>query len=341
MVTTPIDDESPDDAAAAAAGGGGAFGHIAVCISESAMTATVIPHALAIARAFGGRVTVLGVVGCGTTGDAPVDPVEWDLRRREMREQVERLVRESGVDVRMAADVIEGRAADEICLWAERHQVDLMVLCRCDGPDPSEWPLARTLLDRMPGSVLIVHGPVAIPPWVGRYRRLLVPVDGSSRAESAVPLAAQVAASAAAELLVAHVVPGPGLTEVGPPDAEDVELRERITRRNERVAAAYLDRLRARFAATGSPPRTMVVRDGDVRTRLVRLVEEEAIDLVVLSSHGHGGRASVPYGSVTADLFLHCSVPLLIVRPRPRRVRAHKSKEKAAIPRRLPHQATW
>jgi nucleotide-binding universal stress UspA family protein len=335
MATTPIDDESADDAAPA-----GPFAHIAACVDESAMTATVIPHALALARAFGGRVTVLGVLECGTTSDAPTDPVEWDIRRRAARVQVERLVGESGVDVRMAADVIEGRAADEICLWAERHQVDLMVLGRCNAPNPSEWPLARTLLDRMPGSVLIVDAPVAIPTSAGRYRRLLVPVDGSSRAESAVPLAAQVAASAAADLLVAHVVPAPGLTEVGPPDAEDVELRERITRRNERVAAAYLDGLRARFAATGAPPRTVVVRDGDVRTRLERLVEEEAIDLVVLSSHGHSGRAGVPYGSVTADLVLHCPVPLLIVRPRRRRGRAHKTTEKAAIPGRLPHQAT-
>ena len=76
-----------------------------------------------------------------------------------------------------------------------------------------------------------------------------------------------------------------------------------------------------------------------MRTRLEHLVEEEAVDLIVLSSHGHSGRASVPYGSVTADLVLHCSVPLLIVRPRATRVRADKTMAKAAIPGRLPHQA--
>ena len=214
-----------------------------------------------------------------------------------------------------------------------------MVLCRCDAPDPAEWPLARTLLDQMPGSVLIVHAPVAIHTSVGRYRRLLVPVDGSSRAESAVPLAARIAASAAAELLVAHVVPAPGLTEIGPPDAEDIDLQDRITRRNERVAMAYLDRLRARLATIGSPPRTIVVRDGDVRTSLERLVEDESVDLVVLSSHGHTGRAGVPYGSVTADLVLHSSVPLLIVRPRTTRTHTQRVMAKASLAGRLPHQA--
>jgi nucleotide-binding universal stress UspA family protein len=303
------------------------------------MSELVIPHAIAVARAFGARVTLLRLVDSGTAGDVPTDPLEWDIRRREARQHVEQVVRESGADVPMEADVVESRAAEEIRLWADRHQVDLMVLCHCDVPEPTEWPVARTLLDHMPGSVLIVRAPVAPHTLIGRYRRLLVPVDGSSRAESAVPLAARVAASAAAELLIAHVVPGPGLTEIGPPDAEDVDLRDRIARRNERVAIAYLDRLRARFATLGPPLRTIVVRDGDVRTRLERLVEDEAVDLVVLSSHGHTGRATVPYGSVTADLVLQSAVPLLIVRPRAAHARTHTTMSKAALPGRLPHQA--
>jgi nucleotide-binding universal stress UspA family protein len=316
-----------------------AFRHVAACINGSAMSELVVPHALAIARAFGGRLTIVRVLECVTASDVPADPLEWDIRRREAHEQVERLVQESNADVPIVGDVVEGGAADEICLWAERQQVDLMVLCRCDAPDLAEWPLGRTLLDQMPGSVLIVRAPVATHTSVGRYRRLLVPVDGSSRAESAVPLAARVAASVAAELLVAHVVPAPGLTEIGPPDAEDVDLQDRITRRNERVAMAYLDRLRARFATIGSPPRTIVVRDGDVRTRLERLVEEEGVDLVVLSSHGHTGRAGVPYGSVTADLVLYSSVPLLIVRPRTTRTHTQRVMAKASSAGRLPDQA--
>jgi nucleotide-binding universal stress UspA family protein len=315
-----------------------AFRHIAACVSGSAMSALVVPHALAIARAFNGRVTVVRVLEGATTGDVPTDPLEWDIRRREAREHVEDLARGSGSDVPIAAEVVETRMADEIGLWAERQQVDLMVLCGCDAPELAEWPLARTLLDKMCGSVLLVHAPVATHTSVGRYRRLLVPVDGSARAESAVPVAARVAASAAAELLVAHVVPGAGLTQIGPPDAEDVELGERIAQRNLRVATAYLDTLRTRFATTGPSPRTMVIRDGDVRTRLERLVEDEAVDLVVLSSHGHTGRAGVPYGSVTADLILHSSVPTLILRPRSY-ARMHKTMAKAMHGARLPHQA--
>jgi nucleotide-binding universal stress UspA family protein len=314
-----------------------AFRHIAACLHGPAASELVIPHALAIARAFAGRVTLVRLVEGATAGESPIDPLEWEIRRRETREHLDQLARQNGGEVAVATDVIEGRGADQIRLWAERQHVDLIVMCRCDPAESDDWALAQALLDQMPGSVLIVQAPVATHTSVGRYRRLLVPVDGSPRAESVLPLAARVAASVAAELLVAHVVPSPGLTEVGPFDAEDVELRERITCRNARVATAYMDRLRARFGTSGPVLRMIVLQDGDVRTRLQRLCEDEAVDLVVLSSHGQSGRTSVPYGSVTADLVLHCLVPLLIVRPRARR--AHFTMATATTSGRLPHRA--
>jgi nucleotide-binding universal stress UspA family protein len=81
------------------------------------------------------------------------------------------------------------------------------------------------------------------------------------------------------------------------------------------------------------------VRDGDVRTRLESLILEEAVDLVVLSSHGHSGRATVPYGSVTADLVLNSPAPLLIVRPSATHSHAHHATVNQAMTGRMPHQA--
>jgi nucleotide-binding universal stress UspA family protein len=149
-----------------------------------------------------------------------------------------------------------------------------------------------------------------------RYQRVLVPVDGSSRAESVLPLAAQLATTAAAELLIAHVVPGPHLTQTRPLETADLDLRARILQRNEMVAREYLDRLRARWSSPGHAVRVILLRNGDVRARLERLIPEEDVHLVVLSSHGESGRIDVSCGSVTADLLIHSSAPLLIVRPR-------------------------
>jgi nucleotide-binding universal stress UspA family protein len=116
-----------------------------------------------------------------------------------------------------------------------------------------------------------------------------------------------------AELLLAHVVPVPELTEVGPLEAGDLELRGQLVRRNERVAHDYLDRIRARVVKGGISARTLVLCDGDVRSRLARAIVDEAVDLVVLSAQGRSGHSDVPFGSVAAYLIAHAVAPLLIM----------------------------
>ena len=163
-------------------------------------------------------------------------------------------------------------------------------------------------------------------PWFGPARTTIgsrgadrslsansVPLDGSSRAESTLPLALRLANAESAELLLAHVVPVPELTEVGPLEAGDLELRGQLVRRNERVAHDYLDQIRARMVKGGISARTLVLCDGDVRSRLARAIVDEAVDLVVLSAQGRSGHSDVPFGSVAAYLIAHAVAPLLIM----------------------------
>lgn len=316
---------------------------IVACLDGSELGERVAPHAVAIAAALGAPLTLLRVLEGRPAGDAPPDPLEWDIRRREAREYVERFAQErSGEDGAVGAEIVEGQAAEQICLWVQHHEVDLTILCTHGMSGKTEWSLASTarkLIDRVPGSLLLVPaaGPVT---RVAHYGRLLVPVDGSPRAESVLPLATRLAVAHGAELILAHVVPVPELTEIGPLDAEDLELQERLVRRNERVAREYLDRLRARLAESGLSLRALVIRGGDVASRLARLITDEAVDLVVLSSHGRSCRSEVPCGSVAAYLITHAETPLLIVRQRPASPmqRVSPVRERASV--RLPSQAT-
>jgi nucleotide-binding universal stress UspA family protein len=295
-----------------------------------------------VARALHAPLTLLRVLEGRTTGGGPPDPLEWDIRRRESRDYLERLAERGAGEGSVDTEVIEGQAAEEICLWARHHEAALTVLCSHGVSGETEWSLASTarkLVEGSPGSFLLVPAAAAVEERVARYRRLLVPVDGSPGAESVVPLARRLAEAHGAELILAHVVPVPELTETGPLDTEDLELQERLIRRNERVANEYLDRLRATLAGSQAPVRALVLRGGDARSRLMRLIVEEGVDLVVLSAHGRSARADVPLGSVTAYLVAHAQTPLLIVRRRPapsmRRV-ARAGREDV----RLPTQAT-
>jgi nucleotide-binding universal stress UspA family protein len=157
----------------------------------------------------------------------------------------------------------------------------------------------------------------------------MVPLDGSVRAESVLPIATRLAKAHDAELLIAHVIPAPELTKVGPLTAQDLELEQRVTGRNERVARSYLDQIRARVSEAGLAARTVISRSGDARTRLARLVRREGVDLLILSAYGRRGPRDTPCGTVADHLLTHASVPLLVLRQRARRVMKRLSQEAA------------
>lgn len=292
-------------------------GRVVACVDNSALAGRVTLHALAVARALDAPITLLRVIEAKPTGAAPTDPVEWSIRRHEIRASLKRLAdASSGDDDIIDVEVIGGETAEQICLWASAHAADFIALGTHGEGGSREYCLGSTVrhvVDRAPGSVLLVP-PSAVGGRVAPYRRILIPLDGSSRAESVLPLAIRLATATDAELVLTHVIPLPELTEIGPLEAEDLELRERVVQRNERVARAYLERIRARVAQGGLDLRVLVLRNDDVRSRLVRAITEESVDLVVLSATGHSGRADAPHGSVTAHLMTHPTAPLLIVR---------------------------
>jgi nucleotide-binding universal stress UspA family protein len=174
----------------------------------------------------------------------------------------------------------------------------------------------QKILTSAVGSVLLVPASTRQAPSrrEARYARILVPFDGSMRAESVVPLAVRLANAHQAELVLAHVVPIPELTPIGAPAPEDLDLRERLVRRNERVAGRYLEGLRARMQASGTAARVVLAAEGDVPCELLRIIERERADLVVLSAHGRTGRTEWTCGSVAGHVIAHCPTPVLVVR---------------------------
>lgn len=320
-----------------------AFDRVAACLDGSELGERIIPHARAVAGALGTPLTLLRVLERKASEGAPQDPLEWDIHRRETCDYLARLAEQrEGAEIPVEAEVIEGRAAEQICLWTRQHGVGLTVLCTHGVRGETEWSLASTarkLVEGAPGSILLVPAAAPAQTGVARYRRVLVPVDGSPAAESVIPLAKRLAAAQGAELLLVHVVPVPELTEIGPPDSEARELRERLVHHNERIANAYLDRLRAQLADSEIPARTLVLRGGDARSRLARVIADEAVDLVVLSAHGRSARADVSLGSMAAHLVARAEVPHLIVRRRPA-VAVRRVTRSDGEDARLPSQAT-
>lgn len=86
-------------------------------------------------------------------------------------------------------------------------------------------------------------------------------------------------------------------------------LREEAVR-----AEARLQTLAPALSAAGLAVTTRVVR-GDARTAIVDAARENAVDLVVVGSHGRTGLRKMMLGSVAAHVVAHASCDVLVVKP--------------------------
>jgi nucleotide-binding universal stress UspA family protein len=144
------------------------------------------------------------------------------------------------------------------------------------------------------------------------FRKVLLPVDGSTFAEHALPYAAQAARDAGAELILTlvHVRTTPATTNLVLRD----EIEEWESSHAEREMA-YLNELVERAVREYGLAITPRLLSGDVVPTLEREVEQQQIDLVVMTTHGRAGLERAWLGSVADALVRHVDVPVLLVRP--------------------------
>jgi len=288
---------------------------VVVCAGNSTSTGRVIPHAMTLSKALGAELLLVHVMEPQPPAYTPFDPFEWDLRRREAEAFVAEVAKLYSTDERgIATQVLQGRSSEQICACVVDNVQDIAALCRSDVETPGHiGNTARRVLERATSSVLVVP-PTAPEGQPARYQRLLVPLDGSARAESAVSFARKIALAEQAEIVLVHAIPDPVMTEVGPLESEEIELKERLTRRNEGVARDYLERIREQLRGADLQVRCLILTGGDARRLLTSAIVTEAADLLVMSSHGNSGYANVSAGDFASYILAHSSVPVLMIR---------------------------
>lgn len=141
-------------------------------------------------------------------------------------------------------------------------------------------------------------------------RTLLVPLDGSALAERALPIALDIARRTGGEvhLVRAHVplaIVGATAEGVFTQDmlAADDALRAR--------AKAYLDDQAARLHAEWGVRVVAHVEDGSAAGLITEVADRVLADLIVLTTHGHGGFAPDWLGSVADAVIRHSHRPVL------------------------------
>ncbi|HSO20169.1 MAG TPA: universal stress protein [Desulfosarcina sp.] len=147
------------------------------------------------------------------------------------------------------------------------------------------------------------------------YQTILVPLDGSPRAEAILPHVEQLALRYGARVLLLHVDAEPPLL-LERDEVVDLQGYMAQCRQRQRGIDDYLQRIIADWQNKGIAAERRLGR-GPVVATIIETAARAQADLVAMASHGRSGWDRTFYGSVSAGVLQQIDRPLLIVRSQP------------------------
>ncbi|MGD2165812.1 MAG: universal stress protein [Anaerolineae bacterium] len=143
------------------------------------------------------------------------------------------------------------------------------------------------------------------------YDTILVPLDGSNRAEEILPHVEEIALRCEAKVVFFRVVEP--IPYVSGPEGTPVTLREQELEGRRKEAEDYLKARAGEFREIGVEAKTLVFQ-GPVVEAISNAAEREDADLIAIASHGRSGLSQCFFGSVAAGVLHRVERPLLVVR---------------------------
>jgi len=282
---------------------------IIVAVDQLEDLEQVISHTATLAIPLSASVVILGIIEkISGAGEQFTDPVIWNMTKSETQAELDRYanyLQEQGVETRL--EIVEPATVETLLQFAESLRADLIVVA---APEEILTPLIRTILKHSTIPILLSRPGQA----KSAFSNILVPLDGSQRAESSLTLATAFARAGNAQLHLVHVVQQSQTPRQIPLTSEDAELIQRLFERNVEEAKRYLEQVSARLACE---VKSHVIVDGKVASSLHNLISQENIDLLILSAHGHSGEPQWPFGTIADNLINYSKVPIIVVQDLP------------------------
>jgi nucleotide-binding universal stress UspA family protein len=143
------------------------------------------------------------------------------------------------------------------------------------------------------------------------YKTILVPLDGSKRAEAILPHVEELAQRYDAKVIFVRVLEP--LPYVAGPEGMPITLREQELQQRRKEAEAYIKAQSGEFREKDIEAKGIIFQ-GPVVEAITDAAEREGADLIAIASHGRSGLSQCFYGSVAAGVLHRVDRPLLVVR---------------------------
>jgi len=310
------------------------FKHILVPLDGSACAEQALPTAVGLARATHGKVTLVEAVDPPTRFMESVGeivlPDILDETEPVAKEYLEGVATKSGLeDIRTATKVVTGHPAQAIIEVVSEDNVDLVVMCSHGYTSAMRWSLgsiAEKVARYALSPVFILHEGCDLAAEGAVLRgtvRILVPLDGSEYAETAIMpaalLASELSVPAVAELHLTRVVSSPQ-GEVSSID-EAVEGAQqylcsivgRLQRHPLTDVGAPLDLHMTWSVTLANDTVSGIVQAAESSEKGKHRKRGEGCQAIAMATHRHGGLQRWTMRSTTECVLRSAPQPLLIV----------------------------
>lgn len=144
------------------------------------------------------------------------------------------------------------------------------------------------------------------------YKKILLPTDGSEYANNAAKHAIWIAHASGAEIIALNVIETSSL--VGLP-AEDLIVRiKEMLKEEGRLALEHIfDMANKEETEEGELKVTLKTKEGSPADAILKTIEKEGVDLVVMGTSGKHGLDRFLLGSVTEKVVRSAKCPVLAV----------------------------
>ena len=139
------------------------------------------------------------------------------------------------------------------------------------------------------------------------YKKILVPLDGSTLGEAVLPHVTALAERFGSEVILMHVMPHSVLANYA-----ETATRWQFKNRDE-AGERYLDRLAQPLRQLGLKVSTSVF-EGPVAGTILEQAKDMKVDLIAMMTHGAFGIEGIPFSGVAGGVLRHATAPLLLVK---------------------------
>lgn len=294
------------------------IGKILVPLDGSQIAESVLPYVQEMASRTGAQVLLLTCIQPIVVWDATATTFSLDREEEFAQGYLDgrrQALEAEGLKVR--TKVVQGPAAESILKVAAEEGADLIAMSTHGRSGLTRWlfgSVATKVLEGCDRPLFLVRSSAeAKRGRPATIEKVLVPLDGSSLAESVLPFVEEVAAAFGASILLYHAITPlsayPGFETVLPAHAGELlaDLQAQAEQFLQRVAGE----VRERGCQVSVAVSVDLAVDG-----ILGAAKESGAGLIALGTHGRSGLGRAIMGSVADAVVRRADVPCLLVHPK-------------------------